>query len=110
MKIAISSVGKNLDGNIADVFGRCPYFIIVDIEKGEIKGTEVIKNANGGQQSGAGMAAAKLIAEKGASVVIAKNVGPRASAVLKQFNIEVYSGEGVINDVLQNFIDKKLKK
>ncbi len=107
MKIAISSIGKSLDDNIAEVFGRCPYFIIVDIEKGGIKGTEILKNTGDGQQNGAGMAAAKLIAEKGASVVIAKNVGPRALDVLKQFDIDIFTGSGTVKEILQKFIDKK---
>ncbi|PIY78730.1 MAG: dinitrogenase iron-molybdenum cofactor biosynthesis protein, partial [Parcubacteria group bacterium CG_4_10_14_0_8_um_filter_35_7] len=39
-----------------------------------------------------------------------KNVGPRALDVLKQFNIEVYYGDGTIKEVLQEFINGKLKK
>ena len=106
MKIAISSIGKSLDDNIAEVFGRCPYFIIVDIEKSGIKGNEIIKNVGDSQMSGAGMAAAKMIAEKGANVVIAKNVGPRALDVLKQFNIEIIEAKGKISKALQDFIKK----
>jgi predicted Fe-Mo cluster-binding NifX family protein len=56
------------------------------------------------------MAAAQLLAEKNIDAVIAKSVGPRALDVLKQFNIEVCNGEGAVKDVLQKFIDKKIKK
>ena len=107
MKIAISSEGESLDANIAEVFGRCPYFIILDIDKGGIKGTEIIKNSSDSQQSGAGMAAAKLVAEKGVGVIIAKNVGPRALDILKQFNIDVFIGAGTVNESWQKFINKK---
>jgi len=110
MKIAISSMEKNINGNISDVFGRCSYFIIVDIEKGKIVETKVIENINVNQISGAGVFAAQLIAEQKVDVVITKNMGPRATDVLTQFNIEVYSGEGAIKEVLQEFINKKLKK
>jgi len=106
MKIAISSVGESLDADIAEVFGRCPYFIIVDIEKGKIKEMEIVKNPSDNQQSGAGMTAAKLVAEKGVSVVIAKNVGPRALDVLRQFNIEIIEADGKISKALQGFIEK----
>jgi len=109
MRIAISSIGKSLDDNIAEVFGRCPYFIIVDIEKSEIKKNEIIKNVGDGQMSGAGMTAAKMIAEKEVNVVIAKNVGPRALDVLKQFNIDIFTGSGSAKKLLQKFIDKKQK-
>ena len=110
MKIAISSAGKKLSDDVAELFGRCPYFIIAVVKDGKIAKMEVLKNENEDQASGAGMSAAKLLAENDINFVIAKTVGPRAMDVLKQFNIEVYSGEGVINDVLQKFIDKKLKK
>ena len=39
MKIAVSSIGKNLTDNISEIFARCPYFIIAEIEGKEIKKT-----------------------------------------------------------------------
>jgi len=108
MKIAISSTGKELSDSVAELFGRCPYFVIVEIENSKITKADAIKNDNENQASGAGMSAAKLLAENNVNVIIARTVGPRAMDVLKQFNIEVYNGEGVIKDVIQKFIDKKL--
>ena len=110
VKVAISSMENNINGNVSDVFGRCSYFIIVDIEKGKIGEIKVIENLNVNQISGAGVFAAQLIAEQKVDVVITKNMGPRATDVLTQFNIEVYSGEGIIKDVLEKFINKKLRK
>lgn len=110
MKIAISSTGKKLTDNVSEVFARCPYFIIVEIENQEIKKFEVIKNESTNQMGGAGISAAQLIAEKNVNTVITGNVGPRALDVLRQFNIEVYSGSGAIKEVLQEFINGKLKK
>jgi len=110
MKIAISSTGKNLTDNVSEVFARCPYFVIAEIENGEIKKTEAIKNESENQMGGAGISAAQLMAEKNVNAVIAKNVGPRALDVLKQFNIEIYSGEGAIKEALKKFIDGKLEK
>jgi len=110
MKIAISSTDEGLESNVSDVFGRCPYFIIAEIENDKIIKTETIKNESADQPGGAGVSTAKLMAEKDADVVIAGNTGPRALDVLKQFNIEIYIGEGIIKDVLQRYIDGKLKK
>lgn len=110
MKIAISSTDKNIESNVSDIFGRCPYFIIAEIKNGKIEKTESIKNENVDQTGGAGISTAQLMAEKNVNVIITGNVGPRALDVLNQFNIEIYSGEGVIKDVLQNFIDGKLEK
>jgi len=110
MKIALSSTGKNLTDNISDVFARCPYFIIVEIENQEIKKFEAIENKSTDQMSGAGVSAAQLMAEKGINAVITKNVGPRALDVLNQFKISIYIGDGAIEKVLREFIDEKLKK
>jgi len=110
MKIAISSMGKNLANSVSEVFGRSPYFIIAEIENGEIKETEIIENKNADQVGGAGLSTAQLMAEKNVNAVISGNVGPRALDVLRQFNIKVYYGEGVIKEVLQEFIDGKLKE
>ena len=110
MKIAVSSIDKNIESNVSDVFGRCPYFIIAEIKDDKIEKTEAIKNENIDQMSGAGISAAQLVAEKNVKVVITGNVGPRALDVLKQFNIEIYSGTGVVKDVLREFIHGKLKE
>ena len=110
MKIVVSSTGKNIENNVSDVFGRCQYFIIAEIKDDKIGKIGAIKNESANQMGGAGISSAQLMAEKDIDVVITGNVGPRALDVLKQFNIEIYSGEGIVKNVLQEFIVKKLKK
>ena len=110
MKIAISSTGQKLTDNVSDVFARCPYFIIADVENGKIQKTEIIENKIANQLGQAGILAAQQMAEKDIKAVITKNVGPRALDVLNQFKIDIYVGEGKIEKVLQEFIDGKLKK
>ena len=110
MKIAISSTGKNLTDNVSEVFARCPYFIVAEVEDGKVQKTEVIENKIANQLGQAGISAAQLMAEKNVNAVITKNVGPRALDVLRQFNIGIYAGDGTIEKVLQEFIDEKLKK
>jgi len=110
MKIAISATGKDIESNVSDVFGRCPYFVIIEIEDGKIKETEAVKNESIDQMSGAGISTAQLIADKNVNAVITGSVGPRALDVLRQFNIEIYHCDGTIRAVLQEFIDGKLKK
>src|SRR4030042_5422691 len=109
MKIAISSTGKKLTDNVSEVFARCPYFVVAEIENGKIQETEVIENKIADQLGQAGISAAQLMAEKDIKAVIAKNGGPRALDVLNQFNIGIYAGDGTIEKVLQKFIDGKLK-
>lgn len=110
MKVAVSSMGKNIESRVSAVFGRCPYFVVAEIEKKKIVNLELIENPSASQTGGAGISAAQAIAEKDAKAVITGNIGPRASDALRQFNIEVYNGSGLVKEVLQKFIDNKLDK
>jgi len=110
MRIGISANGKNLEDKVSEVFARCPYFIIVEIENGKIKSFEAIENETGLGRGGTGIFAAKLMAERDVKAVITKNIGPRAFEVLKQFNIEVYQGEGEIKKAIEEFLQGKLEK
>jgi predicted Fe-Mo cluster-binding NifX family protein len=110
MKIAISSTGKDLNSMVDEVFGRCSYFLIVEIDKNEVREVETIENININQQSSAGISVAQMIASKNVGAVITGNVGPRALDVLKQFNILVYKGTGLISEVIKQFTEGILKE
>ncbi|MBM3253728.1 MAG: hypothetical protein FJZ16_05715 [Candidatus Omnitrophica bacterium] len=110
MKAALSSSGKDLENNISEVFGRCPYFLIVEIEDKKVKGFETIKNKAVNQLGSAGIYAAQTVAEKEVNAVITGNIGPRALDVFRQFNIQVYKGTGLVKKALQGFIDNKLEE
>lgn len=107
MKIAISATGKELSDNVSDVFGRCPYFILAEVAEGKIISSEAVKNVAESQAGGAGIAAAQLMVDQKAEVVIAKSVGPRAMDVLNQFKIMVYTGEGTVEKAVADFVAKK---
>ena len=110
MKIAISSMDKDLSGSVSEVFGRCSYFVIAEIKDQKIEQKETVENKSMDQASGAGILAAKLMAERNIDAIITNNIGPRALDILKQFNIKVYFGEGKTEEALQNFIEKKLEE
>lgn len=109
MKIAVSTAGKDIEGKVSEVFARCPYFVVAEVEDGKIQKTETVENTAANQLGQAGISAAQLMAEKNVEAVIAGNMGPRATDALRQFNIAIYYGEGVVKDVLQDFIEGKLK-
>lgn len=110
IKIAISSKGKDLDSEVDNVFGRCPYFIFAEIKDKKIEKVEAMENKSANQMGGAGISAAQFVTEKNAEAVITGNIGPRALDVLKQFNIEIYNGSGSVKEVLDKFINNKLEK
>lgn len=110
MKIAVSSTGKNLDSQVDEIFGRCPYFLIVEIENKKIKSVETIENINRNQAGGAGILVAQMVVEKGVKAVVSGNVGPRACDVLKQFRVDIFNGRGLIKENLEKFIKGNLEK
>lgn len=110
MKIALSSSGKDIKSSLSAVFGRCSFFLIVEIEDKKVKGFEAIENTSVNQMGGAGISAAQMVVEKGVNAVITGNIGPRALDVFRQFNIQVYRGAGLVKEVLQKYIEEKLEK
>ncbi|MCE5214387.1 MAG: NifB/NifX family molybdenum-iron cluster-binding protein [Methanobacterium sp.] len=111
MKIAIVSTGNNLDSEVSTIFGRCPYFAIVDAENGEIQASSIIDNPAMNERGGAGIKAAQLIANNNVNVLLSGAVGPNAFEILKQVGIKVYKPEtGSVKDNINFFSDGKLKE
>lgn len=102
MKIAVSSMGKELSSELDGRFGRAAYFIIVDSDSMEF---EVIENTqNLSLPQGAGIQAGKTIVNSGAQVLITGNCGPKAFAVLEKNRIKVVTGaRGTIREVVEQF-------
>ncbi len=110
MKIAISSIGKTMDSEVDARFGRCNYFLIVEIEDKKIKNVKAIENTAKAQMGGAGIIAGEIVANEKVDAVITTNLGPRAFSVFEQFGIKSYFGEGKIKDVVKDFIEGKSKE
>jgi predicted Fe-Mo cluster-binding NifX family protein len=110
MKIAISSTGNTLESEVDMRFGRCPYFIFVDLDNKEIKNHEIIENHCAKQTGGAGITAAELVARKGAQVVLTGNIGPKAFNIFSQFKIDVYSVTGQISNAVKSFANGELER
>lgn len=101
MKICITSEGDNLDSQIDPRFGRCKYFVIIDLETMEY---EIIKNPNMDATGGAGTQSAQLIASKGAEVVLTGDVGPNASQALQSAGIKIVTGiTGLVKDAIEKY-------
>jgi len=108
MKIAITSSGNNLTADVDPRFGRAENFIIVDPDTMDFS---VVKNAqNLSLPQGAGIQAAKTIANQKVDVLITGNCGPKAFKVLEQVGIKIVVGAGgQVADALQQFKNNELK-
>lgn len=110
MKIAISSIGKSLESEVDTRFGRCSYFLIVEIKDNKIKEFKVVENTAKAQMGEAGITAGEIIAKQKVDAVITVNLGPRAFSIFEQFGIKIYQGKGKIKKVVQEFLEGKLKE
>jgi len=101
MKLCITSTGTSLDSNVDPRFGRCPYFIIYDIDSDTF---ESIENVSREAMGGAGIQAGQLIASKNAGAVITGNFGPNAFRVLQAAKIKMYSGvSGTVSEAIEKY-------
>lgn len=97
MKIALSSSGKDLDSTLDLRFGRCPYFIIYDLDTQEFT---TIENKGAKASGGAGIAAAQQLIDESVEVVITSKVGPNAHELLVDSNIKIYEGKNIPGKLL----------
>ena len=101
MRIAISATGPSLDAEVDPRFGRCQYFIVVDPETMEF---EAVENTSIAAASGAGIATAQVIANKGVEVVLTGNCGPNAYQTLAAAGVQVVTGVmGKVRDAIEEY-------
>ena len=75
MKIAISSIGKDMGSSIDVKFERCNFFLILDLEKNRLL---PIENKMKDRPREIGGTVGKLIANHGIDSVITTDIGPRS--------------------------------
>ncbi|MFC1998395.1 NifB/NifX family molybdenum-iron cluster-binding protein [Chloroflexota bacterium] len=101
MKVAVSATGPDLNAEVDPRFGRCQYFVIVDSDTMEAEG---VSNANAMAGGGAGIAAAQLVASKGAEVLLTGHAGPNAFQTLTAVNVQVMTGvTGKVRDAVEGY-------
>ena len=101
MKMAIPTE----QGRVAEHFGRCPQYTIVEIENNEIKKKEIVSNP--GHRTGS---IPKFLHEQNVDCVLAGGMGWRAQQFFEQFGIKTIVGvSGKIDDVVEQFIKGTLR-
>jgi len=83
-------------------FGKSPYFTLIELEKGEIKEINVTKST--GRHRSGSKTPAEIIIGSRANVLICGNLGPKAISMLRNSEIEVFSGaSGKVKDVIKEW-------
>jgi len=107
MKIAISSLGQDLDSQIDPRFGRAAYILIIDTVH---KGVEVFDNSeNLNAFKGAGIQAAAMLSKKGVEVLLTGYCGPNAYKTLLAAGVKVVNDvSGKVKGAVDAFIEGNL--
>lgn len=101
MKIAVTSVGNDMNSQVDPRFGRAAYFVIVETET---MAFEAIENSNVAAAGGAGINSAKAVIDTGATAVLMGNCGPNAERTLKAGNVALYTGaQGTVAEAVAQF-------
>jgi predicted Fe-Mo cluster-binding NifX family protein len=108
MRIAISANDrKDLDSLVSAHFGRCPCFILVDVEGQEIKAVTAVDNPYYGNHAPGQVPA--FIHSQGADVMLAGGMGHRAISFFEQYGIQAASGaSGTVREAIESYLGGEL--
>lgn len=107
-KIAMSTLDDTgLDARISPHFGRCPFFIVVEVEGQEVRATKAVANPHYPQHSPGEVPG--FINSLGADVMLSGGMGGRAVAFFQQFGIEPVTGAaGTVRESLERYLGGSL--
>lgn len=108
MRIAISIDDKNgLNSIVSPHFGRCPHFLLVDLEAGQVGGVQAVDNPFFGNHQPGQVPA--FIHSLGADVMLTGGMGGRAIMFFRQYGIEGVTGAfGTAHQALQHYLAGQL--
>ena len=97
MKIAVTSYGEEIDSKVDRSFGRATWFVVIDLDESTLQAHSNKQNVDAPQ--GAGIQAARNVANLGVDAVLTGNVGPNAFRTLHAASVKIYIFEKYIETV-----------
>ncbi|MGC9399672.1 MAG: NifB/NifX family molybdenum-iron cluster-binding protein [Anaerolineae bacterium] len=109
MRIAVSADNaQGLESIAAHHFGRCPYYVFVDLDGHEIKNVETLRNPY--YEDHRPGAVPQLIHEHGVDVMLAGGMGRRAITLFERYGIETYTGaSGTVRRAIEQYLGGTLE-
>ena len=110
MKIAVATEdNRGLEAALSQHFGRCPYYILVDVDDNEIGEVKAFENPFYGSHGQPGEVPA-FIKSTGAHVIIAGGMGPKAIGFFEQYGIQGVTGvSGMVQDVIRLYLSGQIQ-
>jgi len=103
MVIAVTANGADLEAPVDPRFGRAAAFVVVDTDTGAVRALDNREASLAGH--GAGIQAARLMADQKVHAVLTGHCGPNAWRALRAAGVRVYTGvtEGTVQDAVKAF-------
>lgn len=110
MKIAVTVENNNgLESRVAHHFGHAPYFMLVDVENGEVKTVQGVANPFLNRHAPGQVPS--FIKEQHANVMLSGGMGGRAIQFFEQYGIKAVTGaSGTVRQSLENYFGGQLKE
>jgi predicted Fe-Mo cluster-binding NifX family protein len=109
MRVAVSADNKQgLDSVVSPHFGRCPHFVLVDLDGQAVGEVQDVDNPFfGNHQPGQ---VPSFIASLGANVMLTGGMGGRAILFFEQYGIEGVTGaHGTVRQSVERYLGGELK-
>lgn len=104
MRIAISTDNDaGLDSVVSPHFGRCPYYVLVDVEDRQVRQVQAVQNPYHAQHAPG--VVPEFIHRQGAHVMLTGGMGGRAISFFEQYGIEPVTGaSGTARHALEQYL------
>ena len=109
-RVAVSVDDSNgLDSVVSAHFGRCPYYILVDLDDREVRQVSAVANPNYGRHAPGTVPT--FIQNQGADVMLAGGMGRRAIALFQEYGIQAVTGAaGSVRHALEQYLGGELQR
>lgn len=109
MRIAVSADSdRGLDSTVSPHFGRCPYFVLADVEKGAIARVDAVPNPHFGRHQ-PGQVPSFIHSQK-VDVMLSGGIGAGAISFFDQYRIEVATGAaGTVGQAVAEYLAGSLR-
>jgi len=109
MRIAVSADDNSgLDSVVSPHFGRCPYYVLVDLEGQDVKQVNAVANPYYDHHQ-RGMVPG-FIRGQGADVMLTGGMGMRALGLFEQYGVEAVTGaSGTVRHAVEGYLGGNLR-
>ena len=108
-RVAISADNSNgLDSVVSPHFGRCPYYVLVDLDGRQVSQVNAVENPYYGHHQPGQVPG--FIQSQGADVMLAGGMGRRAIGFFQQYGIQAVTGAtGSVRHALEQYLGGGLR-